>query len=141
LAEDCGKLESVYVAKYNHVLSSVVEEMIGLATTLIPPTKPPKRKLPIVESFNEDLLIGNIRTMKSLTQELKQSELVTCPKCKAHVDNIERELEWLEQRVPSYERIARLRRTLRELLDEIKPGIPILPEEKKVESVEGTKKE
>ena len=115
------------------IVGALIEEMIGLATMLIPEAKAERHELPPMESFSEDVTMGNIRAMKSLVQNLKESEAITCLKCKAHVDKIGEELEWLEQHVPTYERVAKLRRTLHELLEEIGPGIPGLPQEKPTE--------
>lgn len=127
------------MARGRRILGSVIEELIGLSTMLIPEPKTEPLKLSLEEA-DIDASMQNVQAMKGLLAELRKSDAVTCPKCVAHVDKIEEELTWLEQRVPSYERVARLRRQLRELLDLIKPEaeLPVLPEETKEEKREET---
>jgi len=111
---------------YHKIVMPFVEEAIGLATLLIPEPKPePVRVMTDVETA--ELNTERIKVIKKLLGEVKQD--TTCPKCLSHVDAAEKEIEWLEEQVPQYERIARLRKSLRELLDEVKTGLPLLTEE------------
>jgi len=84
-----------------------------------------------------------IKVIKKLLTEVRKD--TACPKCLEHVKKAEEEVDWLEQQVPQYERIARLRQSLRLLLDEVKTGIPLLTEEQmkglEPEKVEEEKKE
>ena len=124
------------MARGKRILGAVVEELIGLSTMLIPEPKHEPVRMNL-EGFGDEavdnvdnVVVENIHAMKTLLEELKKSDAVTCAKCRSHLDRIGEELDWMEQRIPTYERVARLRRQLREVLDAIKPGLPELPEEK-----------
>ena len=130
------------MARGKRVLGAVVEELIGLSTMLIPEPKYEPVRMSL-EGFGDEavdnvdnVVVENIHAMKTLLEELKKSDAVTCAKCVPHLDRIEEELNWMEQRVPTYERVARLRHQLREVLDAIKPGLPELPERE--QASEGT---
>jgi len=118
------------VPKASRLLAPIVEEAIGLVTTLIPEPKVESPRVSL-EDIDLDLTMSNIRTMKDLISEVKSK--TTCPKCLEHCENIERELSELERKYPTYQRVNKLRKQLRELLELIKPGaeLPLLPETKK----------
>jgi len=105
----------------------LVEELIGLATMLIPEPKLESTSFTL-EDWETDLTVENIKTMKGMIADIRAN--TTCPRCLAHCDAIEKELAELERKYPTYQRVNKLRRQLRQLLDLIKPEgeLPILPE-------------
>lgn len=104
-------------------MGAVVEEMIGLAAALIPEVVKTEPKPITHETFEDEVAISNIQTMKGLLEELKQNEAFTsCPACMTHLARIEEELGWAEERVPTYQKAARLRSQLKELYELVKPG-------------------
>jgi len=118
---------------YHKIVLPFVEEALGLVTLLIPePKAEPVRVLTDVEAA--ELNTERIRVIKKLLTEVKQE--TACPRCLEHVKKAEEEVDWLEKQVPQYERIARLRQSLRQLLDEVKVGLPELPEMAKVATEE-----
>jgi len=127
---------------YHKIVLPFVEEAIGLATLLIPePKTEPFRVLTDVETA--ELNTERIKVIKKLLTEVRKD--TACPRCLEHVKKAEEEVTWLEQQVPQYERIARLRQSLRLLLDEVKTGLPLLTEEQmrglEPQKVESEKKE
>lgn len=111
---------------WHKITMPFVEEALGLATLLIPePKTEPIRITTDVEAA--ELNTERIKVIKKLLGEVKQD--TACPKCLVHVEAAEKEVSWLEEQVPQYERIARLRQNLRQLLDEVKEGLPLLTEQ------------
>ena len=111
---------------WHRIAMPFVEEAIGLATLLVPEPKVEEvRVMTDVESA--ELNTERIKLIKKLLDEVKKD--TACPKCLSHVDAAEKEVTWLEEQVPQYERIARLRQSLRQLLDEVKEGLPLLTEQ------------
>jgi len=115
---------------WHRIAVPFVEEAIGLATLLIPePKLETVRVTTDVEAA--ELNSERIKLVKKLLSEVKQD--TACPRCLEHLKKAEEEVVWLEKQVPQYERIARLRQNLRELLDQIKTDLPLLPEKPELE--------
>jgi len=111
---------------WHRIVVPFVEEAIGLASLLIPePKAEPVRIMTDVEAA--ELNTERIKLIKKLLDEVKKD--TACPRCLDHVKKAEEEVTWLEEQIPSYERIARLRQNLRQLLDEVKEGLPLLTEQ------------
>lgn len=110
------------------VIGAIVEELVGLATMLIPEPKPESPKFSSLPGLDVDMTMDNIKNMKSLLSQLKEKEAFTsCPGCLDHLARIEEELNWAEERVPTYQKVVRLRRQLGELYALVKPGAAELP--------------
>jgi len=119
---------------YHKIVVPFVEEAIGLATLLIPePKVEDVHVLSDVEA--SELNTERIRLIKKLLGEVKRD--TSCPGCITHVSKAEEEVEWLEKTAPSYERVARLKEGLRQLLTEAK-GLPTLTEAEPAVSMEKT---
>ena len=109
------------MARGRRVLGAVIEELVGLSTMLIPEPKPDRPKLSL-ETLGVDSSMQNIEAMKGLLGELRENEAFTsCPRCMEHLDRIDEELNWAKERVPTYERVVRLKRLMKELPELVKP--------------------
>lgn len=118
------------MARGKRILGAVIEELIGLSTMLIPEPKPKPAQLSL-EGFGGDESMDNIQAMKGLLGELRENEAFTsCPGCMAHLDKIEEQLKWAEERIPSYERVVQLKRLMHELPELVKPIQEARPEVK-----------
>jgi len=115
---------------YHKVVLPFVEEALGLATLLIP--EPKLESIRITTDVEAaELNTERIKLVKKLLIEVKKD--TACPRCMEHLQKAEEEVDWLEKQVPQYERIARLRQNLRDLLDQIKTDLPLLPEKPELE--------
>ena len=111
------------MAKRSKVAGAIVEELIGIATTLIPEPKVESPSFSAIPELEIDATMDNIRSMKSLLQTLKENEVFTsCPDCMTHLARIEEELNWAEKRVPSYTKVVQLKRQLGALYELVKPS-------------------
>lgn len=109
------------MARGRRILGAVIEELIGLSSMLIPQPKHEPAQLSL-EGLETDQTMHNIDSMKELLGELRDNEAFTsCPNCMEHLNRIEEELSWAKERVPTYERVMRLRRQLRELHELVRP--------------------
>lgn len=111
---------------YHRIVLPFVEEAFGLATLLIPePKAEPTPVLTDVEAA--ELNTERIKLVKKLVLEMRQE--TACPRCAKKIESLLPTINELETEIPSYEKIARLRQNLRQLLDEVKTGLPLLSEQ------------
>jgi len=102
---------------YHRIIVPVVEEAIGLASLLIP--EPKLEEIHVLSDVEvSEVNTERIKLIRKLLDEVKKD--TSCPSCITHVQKAEEEVEWLEKTVPSYERVAKLREGLKQLLEEAK---------------------
>jgi len=120
---------------YHKIVLPFVEEAIGLATLLIP--EPKLESVRITSDVEAaELNTERIKLVKKLVLEMRED--TACPKCAKKIESLLPTINELEVEIPSFEKIARLRQNLRELLDQIKTDLPLLPEKHELEkSLEG----
>jgi len=101
------------------LLEVLVEELVGLAGSLIPLEGKSKAKaegesiLEGFEVYGVDSILGRLELVRDVLAEVEGQ--LACPKCKAHLVRARQELDQLAGKVPTYERIAKINRELREL--------------------------
>ena len=100
------------------VFGVFVEEMIGLATTLIPESKPTPAKVSY-DLLDTDMTMETIRSMRGLLNELRGQELGD-QQMRVHLDRIDEELTWLETEFPTAQRVAKFKEALADALKELK---------------------
>jgi len=102
---------------YHRIIVPVVEEAIGLASLLIPEPKVEDVKI-LTDVEVSEVNVERVKLIRKLLDEVKKD--TACPSCIDHLKKAEQEVVWLEKQIPSYERVARLRESLRRLLSEVK---------------------
>jgi hypothetical protein len=110
---------------YQGLAVAVIKEVVGVAGTLWPHSSGESKKiLSDVEeaSLNKERLV----LVRKLLNEVKTD--TKCSSCIDHVNKAEEEIAWLEKKVPTIERVARLRENLRNLLEEAQSELPLVEE-------------
>lgn len=111
---------------WHKIAMPFVEEAIGLATLLVPEPKVEEVRI-LTDVESAELNTERIKLAKKVLEELRENS--QCPKCVKKTDAALVIVNELVTEIPSYERIARLRQNLRQLLDEVKEGLPLLSEQ------------
>lgn len=112
------------------VVAPVIGEVFGLVPDFMALRKlhgvekwNPRFRFPSgYEVYDVDILEKELELMHGFFEDLKRHG--ACPSCDPHIANLERELQYLSEKMPSYMKAERLRRELAEFLEKFKKEKP-----------------